>query len=438
MSGMGPGCQATSAKLTLRSALTATGLLAALACQRSDPKVPEHFSTSATPVITDAATGATAPGTTAVVTGEVRPQPPVALPDGDAWLIALARVEEVRGSAGMIATPPELQHYEDRRRFLAVQMADSREENYRLPHDQGELAQMLRRGEVVELPQMTEDYLLYEVGTDAREDALAHFDRESGKDVPLFASEGEYEAEDARLAAEAEGRGAAAEKAREKRHLLDQFYGDPARAQELFREHAAITSLAADFGGQSYDLTVPQDRARFQVRLLSVVRPEARDMIAKLGLAYRQQFDRHLPITSLIRTERYQRRLARGNPNATHVDIPPHATGMAFDISYKFMAADEQNFVMQQVAELEREGRAEALRERRNHLHIYALADGRPAERIVAGFLADVEAAHPGSRPGARIEKARKGKGAKSTVRRASQKRSAKAAKIRPRTRRAR
>ena len=79
-----------------------------------------------------------------------------------------------------------------------------------------------------------------------------------------------------------------------------------------------------------------------------------------------------------MRTERYQRRLSRVNRNATRVDIPPHATGMAFDISYKFMAADEQNFIMEHVARLESEGRVEALRENRNAIHVYTFA-GRPA-----------------------------------------------------------
>jgi hypothetical protein len=79
---------------------------------------------------------------------------------------------------------------------------------------------------------------------------------------------------------------------------------------------------------------------------------------------------------------------------------------MAFDISYKFMASDEQNFVMEHLARLEAEGRVEALRERRNHLHVYTFADGRPSDTAVAGFLDDVEAAHPTSAPGYRAKKA--------------------------------
>ena len=166
----------------------------------------------------------------------------------------------------------------------------------------------------------------------------------------------------------------------------------------LFGEHRAVSELAANFNGIAYDLSNPDDRTRFQVRLLSFIRPEARDVLLRIARAYHQRFQRLLPVSSLVRTERYQRRLSRVNRNATTVDIPPHATGMAFDISYKFMAAGEQNFLMEHVARLEAEGRIEALRENRNAIHVYAFAGGqRPSEPLVAGFLSDVEEAHPGS-----------------------------------------
>ena len=319
---------------------------------------------------------------------------PSATPDPFSWAAAIARVEEVRGSAGRITTPAELQHYDDRRRFLAVQMADSQEESYDLPHDHAELAEMIKSGELVGLRALGDHHILYDVGTDAREDPLAHYDVESGKDVPLFADASGYQAEDARLAA-------AGDKA--KREALASWYGDPSRAEMLFGEHRAVTELAKNFDGASYDLRNPDDRTRFQVRLLSFVRPPAREVLREIAAAYHQRFDRLLPVSSLVRTERYQRRLSRVNRNATRVEIPPHATGMAFDITYKFMPPDEQNFIMETVAKMEAEGRVEALRENRNAIHIYTLKDGRPAEALIAGFLSDVQDAHPGSaRPAAK------------------------------------
>jgi hypothetical protein len=266
-------------------------------------------------------------------------------------------------------------------------MADSEEEKYNLPHDIAELAEMIQRGQLVGLRALADTYILYDVGTDAREDPLAHFDLETNKDIPLFPSAEAYEAEDARLQA-------AGDKA--KRELLEHWYKDPTRAEAMFGEYRAVTDLARNFDGISYDLQNPDDRTRFQVRLLSFIRPPARDVLLNIADAYHKKFGRLLPISSLVRTERYQRRLSRVNHNATKVEIPPHATGMAFDISYKFMASDEQNFVMEHVALMEAQGRVEALRENNNSIHVYTFADGRrPPEPLIAGFLSDVEDAHP-------------------------------------------
>src|SRR5262245_44182610 len=57
--------------------------------------------------------------------------PPAALaPVSNASLeAAVARVEEKRGGSETLDVPEELRHYDDRRRFLAVQVAASREDN---------------------------------------------------------------------------------------------------------------------------------------------------------------------------------------------------------------------------------------------------------------------------------------------------------------------
>jgi hypothetical protein len=338
-----------------------------------------------------------------VATAAPEPSPaevplPSAPPDPLTWAAAVARVEEVRGSNEKLQTPGELMHHQDRRRFLAVQMADTREESYALPHDQAELAEMVARGELVEVKALGEHHLLYDVGTSLREDPLAHYDVESNKDVPLFENMDAWLAEDERLAALGQGRGAEAARARERLEFLANFYGKPETRALLFREHAAVTALASNFGGLVYNLEDPADRTRYQVRLLSFVRPEARAVMLEVARAYHERFGRLLPVTSLVRSQRYQRRLSRVNPNAALVDTAPHTTGMAFDISYKYMAHDEQNFVMETLAALESDGRVEALRERRNHFHIYAFSGGeRPAEPLVASLLDDVEAANPGA-----------------------------------------
>ena len=81
-------------------------------------------------------------------------------------------------------------------------------------------------------------------------------------------------------------------------------------------------------------------------------------------------------------------------PGFTHVAIAPHTTGEAFDITYRYMATDEQDFVMQQIATLEDAGKVEATRERRNCFHVFTFKDGRrPAETAIASAREEVNPA---------------------------------------------
>ena len=346
--------------------------------------------------------------TTAAPTPAPTPEPSATPIPPETWAAAIEKVEERRGSPGLIEVPHELDHYEDRRRFLALQMADSKEEGYDVPHDQAELVEMIQRGELVEVRALGDDYILYDVGTAIREDPLSHYDVASGKDVKLFASLEDYQEEDARLAEEEKRPGPPGAKARVERELLASFYNDPEKRDRLFAEYEAVTDLARSFRGLTYDLDDPADRTRFQVRLLSFIRPAARDILMKLAHDYHEKFGRRLPVTSLVRTQRYQRRMVHNSPNATGVELAPHLTGMAFDVSYKFMAPDEQNFVMEQIAWLKDAGRVEALREHNNSFHVFTYADNHPpAESDVTGFLDEVEAAHPGSAPHKAVAAAR-------------------------------
>src|SRR5262245_8842363 len=87
-----------------------------------------------------------APGPPSPVTRE----PAVVAPEGASdsvllsWKEAARRVEEDRrervGSQAVVPVPPELRHYDDRRRFLAVQAAETREQDYPVPQDDADLA----------------------------------------------------------------------------------------------------------------------------------------------------------------------------------------------------------------------------------------------------------------------------------------------------------
>ncbi len=338
--------------------------------------------------------------------------------------VAVQRVEEDRGAPtgnkADIEVPAELKLYKDRRRFLAIQVAEWREQKYEIPDDFADLAEMTQRGEFVTLPVFGADYILYGVGLRA-DDELTYFDPKTLKSIPLFGTQADAEAERARLntlleESETKIRGWRDELAklkrtervarkelsdqiaetqkslpevRKRRDLIESYYKDAARAEAMAAEYKRLAEAARAFGGRSYDLGDAASRKAFKMSLLSALRPAARDRLEEMARAYRQKFDRPLPVTSLVRSVEYQRHLGdAGNPNAIRINVPPHTTGLAFDIYTFYMAADEQQFLMDEIARLEKEGLVEALRENRNHIHVFAFADAKPPdEKLIQASL---------------------------------------------------
>lgn len=343
-------------------------------------------------------------------------------PPPDPYAEAVSKIEEDRGEptgrkAVDVEIPQELKQYSEARRFLAIQGAAASEAGVHSPHDFAELAGMIAGGrELVEVPRLGRGFVLYGVGLTAT-GALTHYDLKAKKVVPLYANVEELEAAErglveererlsnglhelevrlkelgrkerearAQLLADSAARKKELTAVSDKEKLLAAYYGKPGAktraktGERLFAEYAVIEQLARNFGGRSYDLHDPAASREFQARMLSYVRPPALALIEELGTAYESKFGRRLPITSLVRTEEYQRLLREsGNPNAADVAPPPHTTGFAFDVYYRYMTAAEQEFVMSEIARLERAGRVEALRELRDHYHVFAFADGRP------------------------------------------------------------
>jgi hypothetical protein len=351
----------------------------------------------------------------------VMPPPPTIAPAEVApWKDAASKVEEDRGEAigrkAVVNTPEELKHYSDRRRFLAVQVAEVDEHDYDLPHDYAELVEMIREDNLVEMEPVGKDYVLYGVGANASDEPFAHYDRETGENILLYPNEeglkkeldrlaesvkepqagiAKLESELKKLTKRDRKRRAALQSdiselrkklapAVAERKRLEAFYKNEERRELLFNEWKLLAEIATDFGGKSYDLHDAAARRKLKVRLLSFLRPEARERLLEIARAYREEFDRPLPVTSLVRPEQYQVRLSKTNPNATRIAAPPHSTGLAFDIFYYYMTAAEQDFLMSVIAKMKSEGRVEALRENRNHIHIFAFADGqRPSEDLI-------------------------------------------------------
>ncbi|MCA1558496.1 MAG: DUF5715 family protein, partial [Acidobacteria bacterium] len=291
------------------------------------------------------------------------------------WTIALRKIKEDRGEPvgkqAKVDVPQQLRHYSDTRRFLAVQVAECVEHNVETPQDFVDLAGMIKKGEMVELRQATENYILFGVGGLADKEPFTRY--ENGKRVALY-SEAELANEYARITEsrprleneldgirqelatlgkrERSQRASLQSRINEKeraikaldenRELLDEAYGTPQRRQQFTAYDETIESLAQDFAGRSYATTDGVARREMKVRMLSFLRPEARTVLEEIAVQYRQKFDRPLPITSLVRPDEYQHALGKVNANATGIETPPHSTGLAFDIFYGYMTAEEQ------------------------------------------------------------------------------------------------
>lgn len=348
------------------------------------------------------------------------PQPPPI----DPLQQALAKVEEDRGEPSgrnvLLEVPAELRHYADRRRFLAVQTAEERQQQYTLPHDYADLATMIRAGQLVEMPVLGDDYVLFGVGENATSDPFMHYDGSAAGNVTLCSNDDEFAAERSRLEgistdttvaiASLQSRLRALGKrdragrrvinsqiAATRKHLarvkaqekLLESYAErvDSRHQLMFEAHA-IAELARNFEGQTYDLSIPDSRRQLKIRMLSFIRPEAREMMLGIAREYREKFNRPLPVTSLIRTQQYQKELSEWNRNAARNETPPHVTGLAFDIYYRYMSASEQEYLMSIISHLKDAGRVEALRETRDHIHVFAFAGGaRPNEELISASI---------------------------------------------------
>lgn len=340
----------------------------------------------------------------------------------DALKAAVQGVEEARGAPTgrkvELAVPAQLRHYADRRRFLAIQQASWREWHYEIPQDYVELLEGIEKGGFVEMLPLGDAYLLYGAGENATTARFTHYDAALKQSVPLFADDEEVREERRRLTdtinraeadkvdvqlllsrtpagaarrtliaqlAELENR---SKTVTEERQLLDFFYQDAVRRLLLFARFRWLQEIAANFRGKAYNLASPAERRQFKMRLLAFTRPQTRDIIIEIADAYKERFGRHLPITSLFRTREYQRQLREVNPNAARVEAPPHTTGLAFDIYDRYMSAEEQSFLLSRIAAMEAAGRVEALRENRDHIHVFAFPAGRPpGEKHVTSAL---------------------------------------------------
>jgi hypothetical protein len=339
----------------------------------------------------------------------------------DTWEQAVEKVKADRGEpAGVnarVETPPELRHYSERHWFLATQVAEIAKHNIHTCQDYMDLASMIQRGEMVTAPAFTDSYILFGIGERANEKAFSRYtddrsielynesqlsnaykqlDEKRSKlqsDIASLKTQAtrlsrrertkhrELQKQIAALQAELNS-------TTEDKAQLDEFYGNPETRQRMFRDYQSLQSLAKNFAGRSFDLNNSFDRHAMKISMLSSLRPQALKVLEEVASAYHAQFGRRLPVSSLVRPEQYQRALRRVNRNAVLIDTPPHSTGLAFDIDYRYLTAAEQSFVMAELARLKREGRIEVIRERNANYHVFAFLNGtRPSDDLIAASL---------------------------------------------------
>jgi Family of unknown function (DUF5715) len=265
------------------------------------------------------------------------------------WDEAVEKVKAPRSEelGGVLDVPPELKHYEERYWFLATQVAEIEKYNVHTVQDYLDLAAMIERGELIPVSAVTENYILLGVGQRANDEPFTKFDEED-------------------------------------------------TAVTDAREYEALQKLAKNFNGRSFDLDNPYDRHVLKINMLSTIRPQALKIIDEVSAAYHQRFNLPLPVSSLVRPEQYQHSLRRVNRNAVTIDTPPHSTGLAFDIDYRYMSVAEQNFLMIELARIKNEGRIEVIRERNANYHVFAFVNGtRPSDDLVSASLEKAGAPPP-------------------------------------------
>ena len=346
--------------------------------------------------------------------------------DPERWAKAVERIKEDRSqdtNANVaLDVPSELRHYEDRHWFLATQVAEVKKQNIRNWQDFPDLAAALSGGQLVPVAAVTNDYVLFGVGAKATDEPFTRYQDDHNIELydetqlrqayqRLSDERGNTQQEIKRLQSQLSSlKGERSKQSAlqkqisaqqqqlksfdEEQALLDESYGQPDKQQKLFRDYEALQALAKSFRGRSYDLANPADRQALKVAMLSSLRPQALKTLEQIAKAYHEKFDRPLPVSSLVRPEEYQHTLRRFNRAAVLIDTPPHSTGLAFDIDYRYMSAAEQNFVMAELAGLKRDGRIEVLRERGANFHVFAFIDGtRPSDDLITASLEDASPA---------------------------------------------
>ncbi len=218
-----------------------------------------------------------------------------------------------------------------------VKLREMNAGGYQQPLDFAELAQKRLNGELIEMPMATKSFYL-DVGGSAQDRPFSSYSFKDGSNEIAL--------------------------------------GTP--------KYQTLLQLASNFAGQKYDLNNAAHRKQMRMRLLRMFNQRAKPILQELADAYYQKFNRPLRVTSLTRSMDYQIGLNATNANSFKVrgegSLPPHTSGCAFDLARKHMNAEEQNFVMDKLAEMEKAKKLDALIEYGTNacFHVFIYNDGVP------------------------------------------------------------
>lgn len=200
---------------------------------------------------------------------------------------------------------------------------------FALPMDFFDLAERKLNKGLVELPSATETYVL-DVDANVTDKAFSKFSFKDGSTNPAADSDNQ----------------------RKMKELADNF---------------------------NFDLNNPNDRKQIRLRLMRMVNPRAKTVLEEIAQKYQAKFNRPLLVTSLIQSIDYLIDLNKVDASSFKVredgGIPPHCSGLAFDFAIKNLTAEEQNFIADILAEMDRSGKIDGIRQNGPNaaLHVFVL-----------------------------------------------------------------
>ncbi len=148
-------------------------------------------------------------------------------------------------------------------------------------------------------------------------------------------------------------------------------------------EFNILANLANNFSGEKYNVNEGPHRRQMKIRLLRMFNPRAKLALEEIAKHYYEKFKKPLRVTSLSRSMQYQMELNKVNANSYRGGpgrLPPHTSGCAFDLARKHMGAEEQNYLMAKLEEMENRGILDALIEGNVNacFHVFVYEDGLP------------------------------------------------------------